>query len=69
MLDGDAIETSKKLYKLLDNGRLKDKIRLVYIPVDENDLDPSKIFQLWGRKGIISFLRTAKKLSEKDLLM
>lgn len=69
MLDGDAIETSKKLYKLLDNGRLKGKIRFVYIPVDENDLDPSKIFQLWGRKGIISFLRTAKKLSEKDLLM
>lgn len=61
-LDGDAIETTKKLYNTLNQGRLKGKIRLIYVPVDENDLDPSKIFQLWGRKGIIKFINSAQKI-------
>lgn len=69
MLDNDAIETAKKLYRLLDNGRLKGKIKFVYIPSDDNDLDPSKIFQLWGRKGIVTCLRSATQLSEKELLI
>ena len=62
MLDGDAFETTKKTYGLLNQGRLRDKIRIVEIPKDEMDLDPSKIFQLWGRKGIMRFLKTAKRL-------
>lgn len=69
MLDNDAIETAKKLYRLLDNGRLKGKIKFVYIPSDDNDLDPSKIFQLWGRKGIVTCLKGAAQLSEKELLI
>lgn len=67
-LDGDAIETAKKIYKLLNSGRLKGKIRYIYIPVDERDLDPSKIFQVWGRNGIIQFLRSAQKINENQLL-
>lgn len=62
MLDGDAFETTKKTYGLLNQGRLRDKIRIVEIPKNEMDLDPSKIFQLWGRKGIMRFLKTAKRL-------
>ena len=62
-LDGDAIDTAKSIYRLLNQGRLKNKIRLVYIPVDENKLDPSAIFQLWGRKGIITYLNSAKKIN------
>jgi len=62
MLDSDASDTAVRLYRTLDQGRLKDRIRLVSIPVDENDLDPSKIFQLWGRKGVVHFLNSAKKL-------
>lgn len=64
-LDGDAIETTRKLYNTLNTGRLKDKIRMIYVQIDENDLDPSKIFQLWGRNGIIKFINSAKKLSNK----
>ena len=64
-LDGDAIETSKKLYSTLNQGRLKNKIRFIYVPVDENDLDPSKIFQLWGRLGIIKYIKSAKKIKNK----
>lgn len=63
MLDGDAIDTAKKLYKTLNQGRLKGKIRFIYIPVDDRDLDPSKIFQLYGRKGVIQFLNSAKLIS------
>jgi hypothetical protein len=62
-LDGDAIETTKALYRVLDKGRLKDKIRYIFIPIDDRELDPSKIFQLYGRKGIIQFINSAKKLT------
>jgi DNA primase len=61
-LDNDAIDTAIMLYRTLDQGRLRGRIRIVRVPVDENDLDPSKIFQLWGRKGIIQFLNSAQKL-------
>ena len=67
-LDGDAIETAKSIYKLLNNGRLRDNIRFIYVPIDERELDPSKIFQLYGRNGIISFLNTAKIINEQDLI-
>lgn len=63
MLDGDALETSKRLYLTLNNGRLRNKIRLIFIPVNELELDPSKIFQLYGRKGIIQYLNSAKKIN------
>lgn len=62
-LDGDAIETAKSIYRTLNQGRLKDRIRFIYVPVDENELDPSKIFQLYGRKGVIQYLNSAKKLN------
>ena len=65
-LDGDAIETSKKLYSQLNQGRLKDKIRFIYVPIDENDLDPSKIFQLWGRNGIVKYIKSAKKIKKEN---
>lgn len=59
-LDGDAIETVKKLYNSLNNGRLKGKIKYIYVPVDDRNLDPSKIFELYGRQGIIQYLNTAQ---------
>lgn len=60
-LDSDAKEDVKKIYKLLNHGKLYNKIR--YIPVS-NDLDPSKIFELYGYKGIVNHLRCAEKISE-----
>lgn len=64
-LDSDASEDVKKIYKLLNHGRLYNKIR--WIPVS-NDLDPSKIFELYGYKGIVNHLKNAEKISEIFLL-
>jgi hypothetical protein len=63
-LDADAIETVKVLYKTLDNTKLNGRVR--YIPV-KGDYDPSKIFEEYGRKGIVTCLGRAKRLSEQEL--
>lgn len=63
-LDADAYTSVIKIYKLLDQGRLKDKIR--YIPVNEN-LDPSEIYKISGNRGILEYLSHSKKISEFDL--
>ena len=60
-LDGDAIETAKETYKLLNHGRLYNKIR--YVPVGA-DYDPSLIYQLWGSKGIIEHLKNAARIDD-----
>ena len=60
-LDADASEDVKKIYKALNHSRLYNKIR--YVPVS-NDLDPSKIFELYGYKGIVEHLRKAEKINE-----
>lgn len=57
-LDGDAVDDAIKIYDMLNHGRLKDKIRLVEV---KPELDPSKIYELYGKKGIIEALRGAKK--------
>ena len=46
---------------MLNHGKLYNKIR--YIPVS-NYLDPSKIFELYGYKGIVNHLKCAEKISE-----
>ena len=56
-LDNDAAEDVKKIYKTLNHNRLYNKIR--WIPVG-NDLDPSKIFELYGYKGIVEHLKKAE---------
>ena len=60
-LDGDAYEDVKKLYKVLNQGRLYNKIRFIPVSVD---LDPSEIYKLWGNKGIIDHLKNASKINE-----
>lgn len=60
-LDSDASEDVKKIYKLLNHNRLYNKVR--WIPV-KDDLDPSKIFELWGYRGIVQHLRGATKINE-----
>ncbi len=64
VLDDDAWEDAKNLYRKLDFGRIKGKIRICKCPID---YDPSKIFQTLGNKGIISLLRGARKLTEEEL--
>lgn len=63
-LDGDAYESVKQIYKTLNHGNLYGKIR--YIPTD-GDYDPSLIFQEGGRRAIIDFLKSARKIPEYEL--
>lgn len=64
-LDDDALVNAKKIYKLLNNTNLKDKIKLIECP---NGYDASQIYQEFGSKGIINILRSAKHLNEYDLI-
>lgn len=63
-LDGDAYPSVVKIYKLLNTGRLRDKIR--YIPIQGTE-DPSEIFKVCGNKGIIEYLGNSQKINEFDL--
>jgi len=63
-LDGDAYESVKTLYKTLNSDRLYGKIR--YIPVD-NELDPSKIYEIGGRKLILEHMSKSTKIRESLL--
>lgn len=56
----DAIE----IYKKLNVGDLRDRIRIVRPPDDE---DPSSIYKAEGYKGVIRLLKTAKKLKESKI--
>ena len=60
-LDADAFDAVKKIYKELNHGDLYNKIR--YIPVAEG-LDPSKVYELYGYKGIVECLKSAKQIEE-----
>ena len=63
-LDDDALINAKKIYKLLNNTNLRNKIRLIECT---EGYDASLIYQEFGSKGIIDTLRSAKKISEYDL--
>lgn len=64
MLDADAYDNVVKIYSELNHGRLYGKIR--FVPLNDG-LDPSEIYQKYGKKGILSFLRTATKIDEIEL--
>ena len=60
-LDGDVYGTVKEIYKLLNHGRLYNKVR--YIPVGEKD-DPSSLYQEGGYKKIAEHLANAQQIKE-----
>ena len=60
-LDGDAYNSVKEIYKLLNHGNLYDRVR--YIPCGEDD-DPSSIFQRGGYKEIAEHLSNAQQIKE-----
>ena len=64
VLDDDAYEDAKRLYRELNFGNLRDKIRIVKCP---EGYDPSKIFEKLGNKGIVKLLKTARQLSHDEL--
>ena len=62
MLDNDAKETVKEIYKLLNHGRLYGKVR--YIPILEDGEDPSSLYQKGGYKKIAAHLANAQQIDE-----
>lgn len=69
-LDGDTnIDETKQIYKLLNKGRLSNKIR--YIRLGTNDLpwkDFGEIYEDCGKEGIMKAMKSADKFEEKDLI-
>ena len=65
MLDNDAIEDAKEMYRFLNCGVLKDRIRIVECP---NGYDPSLFYQKFGKNGILKLMRSARRLNEYELL-
>lgn len=63
-LDDDAVADALKMYKQLDCGALKGRVRLVRCP---NGYDASKIYEKFGVRGIVHVLRSAEKVSDFDL--
>lgn len=61
MLDADAFNSVKEIYKLLNHGRLYGKVR--YIPI-EDDEDPSSLYQKGGHKEIAEHLANARQIDE-----
>lgn len=66
LLDGEdlAFSDAKEIYRRLNIGDLRDRIRIIRPPEDE---DPSSIYKKEGYKGIIKLLKTAKKIKESEL--
>lgn len=65
LLDDDAISDAKKMYRFLNTGRLKDKIRLIECP---NGYDASLFYEKFGKDGIYKLIKSARKLKDYELL-
>lgn len=61
LLDDDAYNDAMLLYRKLDFGRIRGKIRIIR---PKSGYDPSKIFEVEGRKGITKLLRTGHTLPD-----
>jgi DNA primase len=64
VLDDDAWEDAKSLYKQLNFGNLRGRIKLVRPP---EGYDPSKIYEKLGSKGVTKLLMGAFKPEDKDI--
>jgi DNA primase len=64
VLDNDAYDDAIALYKKLDVGDLRGRIKIC---IPANGLDPSLIFEKMGRYGIIKLLNSAIRLKESHI--
>jgi DNA primase len=64
VLDGDAYKDAIKLYKKINFGDLRDRVKIVKISTDK---DPSEIFQESENKGIVELLKKARKPTNDEL--
>lgn len=63
-LDDDAVDNARRLYKFLNKGVLKDRIRLITPP---NGYDASSVYEKYGKDGIVKLLQGAEKIDDYDL--
>lgn len=64
-LDDDAYEDAKLLYKQLNFGNLRGRIKIIKTP---SNYDPSKLFEKFGYEGVVDLLKTANFLNENYYL-
>jgi hypothetical protein len=62
VLDDDAYDDAVSLYRRLNFGDLRGKIKIVKPP---KGYDPSKIYEVAGPKGVISVLMNSYKLPDR----
>lgn len=68
-LDGDTeIDETKRIYALLNTGRLRGKIWYIDMKNDSQYKDFGEIYEAEGNKGIVDILRKRKQFSEIELL-
>ena len=65
LLDDDATDDAKKIYKLLNSTKLKDRVKMIECP---SGYDASDIYQKFGKKGIIKLMQRAKEIEEFELV-
>ena len=65
LLDDDALNDAKKIYKLLSSTNLKGMVRLIECP---DGYDASDIYQKFGKKGIRKLMQRAKEIEEFELV-
>lgn len=70
-LDSDTeIEETKRIYRLLDNGRIKGHIKYVRMGTEALPYkDFGEIYEKSGKKGMIQMMRTAERFSEPELML
>ena len=70
-LDGDTdIKDTKKIYNLLNVGRLRGKIRYLRLGTDDIPYkDFGEIYEAEGKEGMIKAFRQVKEFSEIELLV
>jgi hypothetical protein len=64
VLDEDAYEDAKILYRQLNFGDLRGRIKICNPP---ENYDPSKIYEKMGNRGIVLLLKKSKFLLESEL--
>ena len=65
LLDDDATDDAKKIYKLLNSTKLKDRVKMIECP---SGYDASDIYQKFGKKGIIKLMKRTRKLDECEMI-
>ena len=63
-LDDDAYDNALRMYKLLNKGVLKGRIRLITCP---QGFDASSIYEKFGTRGILKVMQNATVIDEYDL--